>query len=946
MVAPSALMMAGVTPRESGWLLETDDTRIEIAVQDDRPVVSVLGARGDDHEWAHDTSIRIVPNVFARGVRVAARWAFASAEVDPAADALTLRFTCAEPELELTSIWRASPGRGPVVHWAGLLNSSAQTVTVGRLDSLALDGLAVPAGSEFWWIRRGGSNASTEGGTFHDPAVPGGRVSLVSNPDDGASPVPWLAVQQGDERGLYVGWEFSGVGGIDATVSPGGDSVRLRAGCQDDFLTYLAPGRSLAIPPAFIGCYRGDIEEGSYSLHRFIMEHLRLPMPDGVPDPVTVLNPFADVGMWNATEADVLRTARYCGDLGFETYVSDAMWFPHVGDWRWDPKRFPRGVAPLEEYVHSRGMLHGLWCAWTNGGLSDDPGAANVRRQADWFQADVPDGWEPGPFYGGRMCLACDEAREWAARETQRMVREFGLNYYKHDIGPIVTTCARTDHRHTHDTDVSYWATMGYYQVMEHLRQAYPRLVLENCSGGGHIKDFGVIRRTHYTVTTDTLSNLPDRQSIYDSTYALPPCLLQAYTYDNMYPVEGDDPGSFLWRSAMMSAWQTAPSHTRDWSDEAWAQTRRAVETYKEWIRPILRDARVHHLLPRPDGLNWDGMFYWSPTLRKGTVYVFRPASDVAERAIRLKGLDPDKRYRVWCDDGSIEPGPRTARELMAAGLTVRLPYRYSSDLIYVQDESDPAPELPQPEAFELREPKVSADPFRVRADLSWRPSRGARCYRVVVRESGGSPGPVLDTIVVRSRVDAVGLSPERDYAWTVTAVGWGGRADARPSPGRFRTPPVEPLPGVVFLSDLAWETATIGVDAPVLRDRDYYGKTLAVGGKVLPKGLWTHAYSDATPADFVFDTTGHRDTEFRATVGLDDRSGGGSVQFQVLLDGTLSAESPVLRTGESHEFRVPVGGAARLTLRVLNGGDGHSCDHAVWGLARLLQAGARDLDG
>ena len=50
----------------------------------------------------------------------------------------------------------------------------------------------------------------------------------------------------------------------------------------------------------------------------------------------------------------------------------------------------------------------------------------------------------------------------------------------------------------------------------------YSKLALEGCSGGGHIKDFGYIRRVHYIVATDTLSSLPDRQSLYDSTFALP----------------------------------------------------------------------------------------------------------------------------------------------------------------------------------------------------------------------------------------------------------------------------------------------------------------------------------------------------------------------------------------------------------------------------------------
>jgi len=144
------------------------------------------------------------------------------------------------------------------------------------------------------------------------------------------------------------------------------------------------------------------------------------------------------------------------------------------------------------------------------------------------------------------------------------------------------------------------------------LRRAFPHLLLENCSGGGHIKDYGAMARTHYVVTTDTLSNLPDRQSLYDSTFALPPLVLQAYTYEREYKVPGDDPGPFLWRSAMMGAWQIDPTDIRRWTDEERESARRAAGTYKEWIRPLLRDVKVHHILPRPDGVHWDGLFFWT----------------------------------------------------------------------------------------------------------------------------------------------------------------------------------------------------------------------------------------------------------------------------------------------------------------------------------------------
>ena len=77
-------------------------------------------------------------------------------------------------------------------------------------------------------------------------------------------------------------------------------------------------------------------------------------------------------------------------------------------------------------------MKPALWCAWTNGGVSEDPGALSVRGSAghpDWFTADLPQTGSLRPFPAGGLCLACDEAREWEKKKTQWLVGFAGLDY-------------------------------------------------------------------------------------------------------------------------------------------------------------------------------------------------------------------------------------------------------------------------------------------------------------------------------------------------------------------------------------------------------------------------------------------------------------------------------------------------------------------------------------
>lgn len=924
------------------WTLSTSDTVIELGLRDNTLVVQRLEDVHSRENWLSSPSpLPLLERVGVDGSDRPAAWQYSKALEK--SGVLRVEFLNREPSLVLESVWRARPGRGPIEHWVEIRNASPRRVSISQQESLALIGIGPRAASQLWWIKRGGASATTQGGTFSQPLTNGTSLVLTNNCDDGASPVPWLAVQEGEKRGLYLGWEFSGLGRVQALGRDAGLSIA--AGLWPGFKTDIEPGETLKIPPAFVGCYSGDLEEGSYSLHRFVIEKLRPPLPAAVPDPILAYNLYLDYGMTNATEADVLRSARFCHELGFEAFMPDAMWYPECGDWRWDPRRFPQGIKPIEAWVHTNGMRQALWCAWSNGGISEEPGALSVRGpngHPDWFSTNTPAGWTPGPHYGAKLCLGSPEARAWAIEKTQSLVRDYHLDYLKHDSDPIVNRCLQTTHRHHYGVDASYWATLGYYEVQEAMHKKYPHVVIEDCSGGGHIKDFGIIQRTHLIATTDMLSNLADRQSMYDSTFALPPLVLQCYTYDNYFPVKGDEPGDYLWRSAMMGAWHIDPTDTAGWSDDQIDSARQSTRIYKNWIRPMLKDVKVHHVLPRAAGANWDGLFYWSAPLKRGTFFVFRPDSPEPQKTVPLAGLAANKLYWVWSEDGSVSAGKRLGSELMTDGLTVHLTNRFSCDLVYVRDASLGKPKaLIPPGRFKLLPASVEADYFTNTVRLHWNENAFARDYRVVISDQPDFQRVSFEKCTAATNTE-FRLPSERTWYWKVESRSAGGLRMSNGNPGKVVTKPLKTLPkGIVFASDLPWARATAGAENAVRRDNNIHGQTVRIGRQLHPKAIWTHAFGDATPADVTLDIAGRNLSLFAADVGVEDSAGRGSVVAQLLVDGELKAQSPVLRLGMVHPMQVSVVGARLVTLRILNGGDGNASDHAAWGSARFMEAGA-----
>src|ERR1700761_5622578 len=153
----------------TSWRLSTDDTVMVVALQQGIPAVTQLSSARTGSNWLLAPAPEVLPSsVTQQGTPVVTNWHYDGASQDPESGQLELRFSNAAPALQLQSIWRARPGHGPVEHWLTIANHSDATITVGHQDSLVLDNVEIPKNESMdaWWIKRGGGNATTEGGTY------------------------------------------------------------------------------------------------------------------------------------------------------------------------------------------------------------------------------------------------------------------------------------------------------------------------------------------------------------------------------------------------------------------------------------------------------------------------------------------------------------------------------------------------------------------------------------------------------------------------------------------------------------------------------------------------------------------------------------------------------------------------------------------------------------
>jgi alpha-galactosidase len=140
-------------------------------------------------------------------------------------------------------------------------------------------------------------------------------------------------------------------------------------------------------------------------------------------------------------------------------------------------------------------------------------------------------------------------------------------------------------------------------------------------------------------------------------------------------------------RSGMMG-WLTIMVDTNSWSPEQHAEAKKEIELYKKELRPLIRDANLYHISPRPDGVHWDATEYWDPQKKSGVVYAFRGTAETEDaHSFRLSGLQPDTKYRLKFNDHSSTDRTASGRELMGEGLKATLPLPNSSELVFIQEE-------------------------------------------------------------------------------------------------------------------------------------------------------------------------------------------------------------------------------------------------------------------
>jgi len=473
---------------------------------------------------------------------------------------------------------------------------------------------------------------------------------------------------QWDKGGLIGGIGWTGQWRIRAARGPGRE-VALQAGQE---LTHLVlhPGESIRTPRVLLLEWAGkDRIEGHNQFRRLLVKHyvpriggeVQLPPIAHTPGYLLMFedmakktgrNPFevlpsiraSELGArfidqtpalnW-VTEENQLALLRELPDIGLDTYWLDAGWFEGLwpgGRGSWVPKKeFPRGLKPVADAAHARGLRFLLW--FDPEGLG--PGSRIQQEHPEWVLHQPQEG-----KWGGIYKWMDPAALTYMTDLISGYIRDWEIDIYRNDRN----TCPLPFWREADAPDRQGIAEIrqieGMYAFFDALLDRFPKLTIDNANWRGTGPDLEMMRRSVGSLTRSELtsSGLPY------------PTSDQAHTTELSLWIPLDSnllhmPDPYNFRSTMTTGVGIGMNLNSPYVPID--QLKKGVEELKSVRQYWLGD--YYPLAPGSlDETVWAGYQFHSPDQAAGFALMFRrPRAAQAMFTAHLRGLEPKTRYRV-----------------------------------------------------------------------------------------------------------------------------------------------------------------------------------------------------------------------------------------------------------------------------------------------------------
>ena len=570
---------------------------------------------------------------------------------------LTLRLKDISREVYVELQYEADGATGILRRSAQVQNKTDAPFTIEEISSGTLN---LPRGTDYRLRYLTGRWAGEW--SLHEQLVQPGKTILESRRGStGSQNNPWFAIDRNDANDQDAGDTWFGAlawsGSWQMSIEQDQlQQVRVTAGPNSfDFGYRLAPGEHLDSPDFYSGYSHDGIGGASRLLHRFEIASILPHAPNPKLRPVIY-------NSWEATNFKVDQAgqealAEKAASIGVERFVMDDGWYGQrandhagLGDWYVNPVKFPHGLKPLIDKVHSLGMDFGLWVEPE----MVNPNSDLYRKHPDWVL-----NFAGRPRSEGRnqlvLNLARPDVRAYVFQVLDKLLNENDIAFIKWDYNrnwsePGWPAVAPEDQKKVY---IDY--VQNLYSILAEVREKHPHVEIEGCSGGGSRVDLGLLRYSDEVWPSDN-TDASDRLLIQDGfTYAYAPAVMAAWVTDSP---TGFNQRVLSLEYRFLSSMQGVlgiGANLNDWKPEDFATAKKMVAQYKE-IRETVQRGSLYRLISPQKESEQSVTESVSQDQQKAVVFAFLHSSKMLYPFPRvlLRGLKPDTMYRVATLDGNL----------------------------------------------------------------------------------------------------------------------------------------------------------------------------------------------------------------------------------------------------------------------------------------------------
>ncbi|MDA3811868.1 MAG: alpha-galactosidase [Spirochaetaceae bacterium] len=447
-------------------------------------------------------------------------------------------------------------------------------------------------------------------------------------------------------------------------------SSRLSAGINPfNFQWILEPGLSFQSPELVMVRSNTGLGGMSRTYHDLYRERLCRGSYRDRERPVVINN-------WEATyfdfnEEKLLALAEEAGHSGIDMFVLDDGWFgkrnddkSSLGDWFLNKKKLPRGLKDLGNKIISKGLTFGLWVEPEM--ISPD---SELYRTNPLWCLHVKD--REGSLGRNQLVLdlSREDVRKYIITTMTNIFNSAPISYVKWDMNRHMTEVESAIISPEKQQEVSHRYILGLYDILEKLTGEFPDILFESCSGGGGRYDPGMLYYMPQVWTSDNTDAL-SRVWIQLGTSIVYPASTMACHVSAVpnHQVGRTTPLSMRGNIAMSGAFGYELDMTKVSSEEK-KEIAEQVARYKEISKTVLF-GDMYRLCNPWNNLSFSAWMIVSKDKAEAVVtcvWLYTEAND-SWIILRLKGLDPDRKYLIKGMNNSYG-----GDELMSVG--IRMPH-------------------------------------------------------------------------------------------------------------------------------------------------------------------------------------------------------------------------------------------------------------------------------